>query len=163
MEIRKLLPKGAGARFDRLTEADCALLTSQVNSEPRGAARVPDAGARAEDGPRGGRLRPHGRVRDRGAGARRARPHAWRIDRDRAARGEDPLAGQPAGRDMGRRARCAVSGTAARWAGGACRGSVGTRASTAPPPAETRRWPDAGGYFRIALAAETRGPFRLLR
>ena len=41
-----------------------------------GGARVPDAGARAADGPRGGRLRPHGRVRDRGAGARRARPHA---------------------------------------------------------------------------------------
>lgn len=76
VEIRKLLPKGAGARFDRLTAADCALLMSQVNSEPRGGARVPDAGARAADGPRGGRLRPHGRVRDRGAGARRARPHA---------------------------------------------------------------------------------------
>lgn len=76
VEIRKLLPKGTGARFDRLTAADCALLMSQVNSEPRGGARVPDAGARAADGPRGGRLRPHGRVRDRGAGARRARPHA---------------------------------------------------------------------------------------
>ena len=39
-------------------------------------ARFPDAGAHAEDGPRGGRLRPHGRVRDRGAGTPRARPHA---------------------------------------------------------------------------------------
>lgn len=76
VEIRKLLPKGAGARFDRLTAEDCALLMSQVNSEPRGGARVPDAGARAAGGPRGGRLRPHGRVRDRGACARRARPHA---------------------------------------------------------------------------------------
>lgn len=76
VEIRKLLPKGAGVRFDRLTAADCALLMSQVNSEPRGGARVPDAGARAADGPRGGRLRPHGRVRGGGAGARRARPHA---------------------------------------------------------------------------------------
>ena len=37
VEIRKLLPKGAGVRFDRLTAADCALLMSQVNSEPRGA------------------------------------------------------------------------------------------------------------------------------
>ena len=36
VEIRKLLPKGAGVRFDRLTAADCALLMSQVNSEPRG-------------------------------------------------------------------------------------------------------------------------------
>ena len=76
VEIRKLLPKGAGVRFDRLTAADCALLMSQVNSEPRGGARVPDAGARAADGPRGGCLRPHGRVRGGGAGARRARPHA---------------------------------------------------------------------------------------
>lgn len=37
VEIRKLLPKGAGARFDRLAAADCALLMSHVNSEPRGA------------------------------------------------------------------------------------------------------------------------------
>lgn len=36
VEIRKLLPKGRGIRFDRLTRADCALLMSQVNSEPRG-------------------------------------------------------------------------------------------------------------------------------
>ena len=76
VEIRKLLPKGAGVRFDRLTAADCALLMSQVNSGTEGGARVPDAGARAADGPRGGCLRPHGRVRGGGAGARRARPHA---------------------------------------------------------------------------------------
>ena len=36
VEIRKLLPKGAGIRFDRLAAADCALLMSHVNSEPRG-------------------------------------------------------------------------------------------------------------------------------
>ena len=36
MEIRKLLPKGRGIRFDLLTPADCALVTGQVNSEPRG-------------------------------------------------------------------------------------------------------------------------------
>ena len=35
-EIRKLLPKGVGIRFDRLARADCALVMSQVNSEPRG-------------------------------------------------------------------------------------------------------------------------------
>lgn len=39
---------------------------------------------------------------------------------------------------MDRSARCAESGTAARQAGGTCRGSVGTPASTASPPAETR-------------------------
>ena len=36
VEIRKLLPKGRGIRFDLLTPADCALVTGQVNSEPRG-------------------------------------------------------------------------------------------------------------------------------
>lgn len=36
VEIRKLLPKGKGIRFDRLKEADCALIMSQINSEPRG-------------------------------------------------------------------------------------------------------------------------------
>jgi len=35
-EIRKLLPKGRGIRFDRLTPRDCSLLMSEVNSEPRG-------------------------------------------------------------------------------------------------------------------------------
>lgn len=37
VEIRKLLPKGAGIRFDRLVPADLALAMSHVNSEPRGA------------------------------------------------------------------------------------------------------------------------------
>ena len=37
VEIRKLLPKGAGLRFDRLSPADMALAMSHVNSEPRGA------------------------------------------------------------------------------------------------------------------------------
>lgn len=37
VEIRKLLPKGAGIRFDRLSPADLALAMSHVNSEPRGA------------------------------------------------------------------------------------------------------------------------------
>ena len=37
VEIRKLLPKGAGIRFDRLVPADLSLAMSHVNSEPRGA------------------------------------------------------------------------------------------------------------------------------
>ena len=37
VEIRKLLPKGAGLRFDRLAPADLALAMSHANSEPRGA------------------------------------------------------------------------------------------------------------------------------
>lgn len=36
VEIRKLLPKGRGIRFDRIGRADAALVMSQVNSEPRG-------------------------------------------------------------------------------------------------------------------------------
>lgn len=36
VELRKLLPKGRGISFDRLAPADCALLMSQLNSEPRG-------------------------------------------------------------------------------------------------------------------------------
>ena len=36
VEIRKLLPKGRGLRFDLLTREDCSLVMSQVNSEPRG-------------------------------------------------------------------------------------------------------------------------------
>lgn len=39
---------------------------------------------------------------------------------------------------MGRRARCAESGTAARRAGGACGGGMGAPDSTTPPPAETK-------------------------
>ena len=105
VEIRKLLPKGAGARFDRLTAADCALLMSQVNSEPRGAL---------------GFLAP-ARVL-------------------RAALGEDASALMDA---------YGIEELAP--------------ASTASPPAETGRRPGAGGYFRVALAAETRDPLRLLR
>lgn len=37
VEIRKLLPKGRGLRFDRLVPADLALAMSHANSEPRGA------------------------------------------------------------------------------------------------------------------------------
>ena len=36
VEIRKLLPKGQGIRFDELKRADCALVMSHINSEPRG-------------------------------------------------------------------------------------------------------------------------------
>ncbi len=36
VEIRKLLPKGRGLKFDLLTRGDCALIMSQINSEPRG-------------------------------------------------------------------------------------------------------------------------------
>ena len=75
VEIRKLLPKGRGISFDRLTRADAAIVMSQVNSEPRGrlAWRSPAemlAAALGED------ARPHGRLRGRDAGARRARPDA---------------------------------------------------------------------------------------
>lgn len=36
VEIRKLLPKGQGIRFDYLTSRDCQVVMSQINSTPRG-------------------------------------------------------------------------------------------------------------------------------
>ena len=84
VEIRKLLPKGRGLRFDRLVPADLSLAMSHVNSEPRGAlgfaaARLlmracpklaPQGEARRR---RGGAA---GGVRHRGRAHRRARPDA---------------------------------------------------------------------------------------
>ena len=35
VEVRKILPKGRGISFDRLTGRDCAVLVSHLNSEPR--------------------------------------------------------------------------------------------------------------------------------
>ena len=35
VELRKLLPKRKGISFDKLTEDDCAVVMSQLNSEPR--------------------------------------------------------------------------------------------------------------------------------
>ena len=35
VEVRKILPKGRGISFDRLSERDCAVLMSHLNSEPR--------------------------------------------------------------------------------------------------------------------------------
>ena len=43
VELRKLLPKGRGISFDRLTRADAALVMSQVSSEPRGKLAWPAA------------------------------------------------------------------------------------------------------------------------
>lgn len=62
-------------RAQEAADAELSASRSGIDETEEGA-RVPDAGARAAGGPRGGRLRPHGRVRDRGACARRARPHA---------------------------------------------------------------------------------------
>ena len=35
VELRKILPKGRGISFDRLSGPDCAVLMSHLNSEPR--------------------------------------------------------------------------------------------------------------------------------
>lgn len=35
VELRKILPKGRGISFDRLSDPDCAVLMSHLNSEPR--------------------------------------------------------------------------------------------------------------------------------
>ena len=93
VEIRKLLPKGAGARFDRLTAADCALLMSQVNSEPRGALGflTPARVLRMALGEDASALMDAFGVEELAPGELDLTPGC--IDRARAARGEGPLAG----------------------------------------------------------------------
>ena len=93
MEIRKLLPKGAGARFDRLEAADCALLMSQVNSEPRGALGflTPARVLRMALGEDASALMDAFGIEELAPGELDLTPGC--IDRARAARGEGPLAG----------------------------------------------------------------------
>lgn len=93
VEIRKLLPKGAGVRFDRLTAADCALLMSQVNSEPRGALGflTPARVLRMALGEDASALMDAFGVEELAPGGLDLTPGC--IDRARAARGEGPLAG----------------------------------------------------------------------
>ena len=91
-EIRKLLPKGRGIRFDRLTRADAALVMSQVNSEPRGklAWRTPSEMLLAAFGGDAGALLD-------AFGVERLTPSELDltpgcVERARAERGEAPLA-----------------------------------------------------------------------
>ena len=93
VEIRKLLPKGAGVRFDRLTAADCALLMSQVNSEPRGALGflTPARVLRMALGEDASALMDAFGIEELAPGELDLTPGC--IDRARAARGEGPLAG----------------------------------------------------------------------
>lgn len=93
VEIRKLLPKGAGARFDRLTAADCALLMSQVNSEPRGALGflTPARVLRMALGEDASALMDAFGIEELAPGKLDLTPGC--IERARAARGEGPLAG----------------------------------------------------------------------
>ena len=93
VEIRKLLPKGAGARFDRLTAADCALLMSQVNSEPRGALGflTPARVLRMALGGDASALMDAFGIEELAPGELDLTPGC--IERARAARGEGPLAG----------------------------------------------------------------------
>lgn len=103
VEIRKLLPEGAGARFEGLTAADCALTMSQVNSGPRGALGF--LTPRECCGWPSGRIPPPSWMRsDGGAGARQAGPHA-------------PLHRQGRGREE-RGGRWRDSRRAWTWAGG---------------------------------------------
>ena len=93
VEIRKLLPKGAGARFDRLTAADCALLMSQVNSEPRGALGflTPARVLRMALGEDASALMDAFGIEELAPGELDLTPGC--IERARAARGEGPLSG----------------------------------------------------------------------
>lgn len=91
VEIRKLLPKGRGLRFDRLTAADCALLMSHVNSEPRGALgfATPARAFRAMLGADAAALLDAYGIEDVPAGELDLTPGL--IERARAERGDAPL------------------------------------------------------------------------
>lgn len=92
VEIRKLLPKGRGIAFDRLTRADAALVMSQVNSEPRGrlAWRAPTEMLLAALGEDARALLDAFGVEMLAPGELDLTP--GRVERARAERGEAPLA-----------------------------------------------------------------------
>ena len=93
VEMRKMLPKGRGLRFDRLSPADCALVMSHVNSEPRGAlawGRPVDA-LLAAFGDDARALMDALGVKAVGAGDLDLTP--GRVERAREERGDPPLAG----------------------------------------------------------------------
>ena len=92
VEIRKLLPKGAGIRFDRLAPADLALAMSHVNSEPRGALgfATPARAFRAMLGEDAAALLDAYGVGDVPVGELDLTPGL--IERARAERGDAPLA-----------------------------------------------------------------------
>ena len=92
VEIRKLLPKGAGIRFDRLAPADLALAMSHVNSEPRGALgfSTPARAFRAMLGEDAAALLDAYGVGDVALGGLDLTPGL--IERARAERGDAPLA-----------------------------------------------------------------------
>ena len=92
VEIRKLLPKGCGLRFDRLAPADLALAMSHVNSEPRGALgfATPARAFRAMLGEDAAALLDAYGVEDVPIGELDLTPGL--IERARAERGDAPLA-----------------------------------------------------------------------
>lgn len=92
VEIRKLLPKGRGIRFDRLTREDASLVMSQVNSEPRGklAWRAPSEMLVAALGDDGRALMGAFGVELLDPSGLDLTPGC--VERARAARGEAPLA-----------------------------------------------------------------------
>ena len=92
VEIRKLLPKGSGLRFDRLAPADLALAMSHVNSEPRGALgfATPARAFRAMLGEDAAALLDAYGVEDVALGDLDLTPGL--IERARAERGDAPLA-----------------------------------------------------------------------
>lgn len=92
VEIRKLLPKGTGLRFDRLAPADLALAMSHANSEPRGALgfSTPARAFRAMLGEDAAALLDAYGVGDVALGELDLTPGL--IERARAERGDAPLA-----------------------------------------------------------------------
>lgn len=93
VEIRKLLPKGRGVSFDRLTRADLAPVMSQVNSEPRGelAFMSPARMLLAAFGDGARALMDAFGIEELGRGELDLTPGC--VERARAERGDAPLAG----------------------------------------------------------------------
>ena len=92
VEIRKMLPKGSGIRFDRLAAADLALVMSHVNSEPRGALgfSTPARAFRSMLGEDAAALLEALGVEDVPLAGLDLTPR--RVERERAERGDPPLA-----------------------------------------------------------------------
>lgn len=93
VELRKLLPKGRGLRFDLLTREDCSLVMSQANSEPRGrlAWMTPAAVFEAALGDDARALMGAFGIEALGPDSLDLTPGC--VERSRAARGLPPLAG----------------------------------------------------------------------
>lgn len=113
---------------------------------------------------RGGRARPHGRVRCGAARARRARPDGGVRGARPRREGRGAAGGvAPRGQPNGTRPRRAESGGGARRVGGACPSDSSRRPATNPTPAGTCAGDPLRGLPPVSIAAETRYAVKVFR